>query len=415
VEHLKRFGLSRDPFSNEPHLDFWFETEGAAQARQRLVRCLRQGKELCVLVGEVGAGTTTLARVVLEDLEPERFEVAMLVVGRAVEPAWLRAAVARQLGVAEPATGRSDAMRQLYERLVEIREQGRRAVLAIDEAHGLAGSDALAELLALLNFEADEARLLSAVLIGPPELERALAHEPGLLGRVELRVRLAALGAEEARAYLAHRIAIAGGDPGILPPAVMDAIAERATGLPRRMNALADATLFETHLARRPRPTVVDVERAARDLPWCQSSAETLSGISPAALGLEEREAKPDAAEVADPDEDTLDRRTRLAASAALAGVGAPDLVPDGDPGERTIARRPSVPLDVTLREEEMDAEVEAATTGPGHTAPGAWRRAEPADGTQEPEEAGALPDEAEIDGLFVDLVDEEPAPRRRR
>ena len=107
MEHLERFGLARDPFRNEPQLDFWYESSPAAEARARLLRCLRQGKELTVLCGEVGSGTTTLARTLLDELDPDGYEVGMLVVGRGVEPAWLRSAVARQLGIAEPASGRA--------------------------------------------------------------------------------------------------------------------------------------------------------------------------------------------------------------------------------------------------------------------------------------------------------------------
>ena len=270
MEHLERFGLSQDPFRNDSQLDFYFESASHGHAKQRLLRCLRQGKELCVLIGEVGSGTTTLARVLFEELDPERFEAGMLVVARGIEAAWLRTAIARQLGIEDPSPERAAAVRQLYERLVALHEQGRRAIVAIDEAQALAGSEALADLVALLNFEHEDTRLLSAVLIGSPALEEALAREPALLGRVELRVRLEPLSASDARAYLAHRIRVAGGDPSILTAEVMDAIASRAAGIPRRINALADNALFEAHLAAHRRATVADVERAARDLPWAR-------------------------------------------------------------------------------------------------------------------------------------------------
>ena len=86
MEHLERFGLEREPFRNEPQPDFWFESRGAADARARLLRCLRQGKELSVLCGEVGAGTTTLARRVLDDLDPDVFEVGLLVFSNGAAP-----------------------------------------------------------------------------------------------------------------------------------------------------------------------------------------------------------------------------------------------------------------------------------------------------------------------------------------
>jgi len=377
VEHLERFGLSRDPFRNDSQLDFYFESASHAHAKQRLVRCLRQGKELCVLVGEVGSGTTTLARVLFEELEPERFEAGMLVVARGIEAAWLRTAIARQLGIEDPSPERAAAVRQLYERLVALHEQGRRAIVAIDEAQALAGSEALADLVALLNFEHEDTRLLSAVLIGSPALETALAREPALLGRVELRVRLEPLSPPDARAYLAHRIGVAGGNPAILSAEVMDAIAARASGIPRRMNALADNALFEAHLAAHRRATVADVERAARDLPWARGGKEVALEIDEPDLGAQ------------------LDEQVASALEEPTELMEAP-----APPRRRPMpARTPD--LDSTIRAGEFDEGL-LETDAPDQTQPGAWRTAAPVAPKREP-----LADEDELDGLFVDLVDE--------
>lgn len=428
MEHLERFGLSQDPFRNEPQLDFYFESEAHAHAKQRLLRCLRQGKELCVLVGEVGSGTTTLARALFDQLDPDRFEAGMLVVARGIEPAWLRTAIARQLGIEEPATERAAGVRQLYERLVAIREQGRRAVVAIDEAQALAGSEALEDLMTLLNFEHDEARLLSAVLIGSPQLEAALAH---LLGRVDLRVRLEALSQSDARAYIGHRLRVAGGDAAIFAPTVMDAIAVRASGIPRRINTLADNALFEAHLAGRSRPSEADVERAARDLPWARTEEDTLSGVSGARAaqaadddglppafprrgdtGSSQRGGRNaldlDRSELADlePDlgESVAEAIAESARSASAARARSRDPEPAraaGAPGPRR-PQPPSVPeLERTMRAEDFD-EALLETDTPEHTQPGKWRTPKPLDETKPP-----MPDEEELDGLFVDLVDE--------
>ncbi len=401
MEYLERFGLSRDPFRNEPQLEFWFENRAASEARARLLRCLQQGKELSVLCGEVGSGTSTLTRIVLDELDPDRFEVGMVVVGRGVEPAWLRRAVASQLGIEAPATDRADAMRQLYERLVELRQAGRRAVIAIDEAQALAGSEALGELVAMLNFEADDALLLSVLLVGSADLDAMLARESSLLGRCDLRVRLGALGGAEARAYLAHRIRVAGGEPALLASDVADTIAERAGGLPRRMNALADNTLFEAHLAGRELPAVVDVERAARDLPWAQTSVDTTSDLSRVSSDSDEvSEPKPDAAPAFRSGGAALDRQARAAAHAALAAIDVPDL--DAELGD---------PL-----EEEMEGTLEESRPPePDPRASRTWTRQRLA--TLDDEVIGSappVPDESEIDGLFVDLVDAESDPPSR-
>ena len=86
MDHLEHFGLARDPFRNEVQLDFWFASRGHVDVGRRLRRCVEQGKELCVLVGEVGSGTTTVARALIEQLDPDRFEAGLLVPSRGVDP-----------------------------------------------------------------------------------------------------------------------------------------------------------------------------------------------------------------------------------------------------------------------------------------------------------------------------------------
>jgi hypothetical protein len=69
--------------------------------------------------------------------------------------------------------------------------------------------------------------------------------------------------------------------------------------------------------------------------------------------------------------------------------------------------RRPLPPgapdLERTIRAEEFDEGL-LETDAPDQTQPGAWRTADPVD--PKPRRA-AVPDEDELDGLFVDLVDE--------
>jgi type II secretory pathway predicted ATPase ExeA len=62
VEHLSTFGLTRDPFANEPQLDLFFESQSVREAATRLRRAAQQGKGLVVLTGAGGLGKTMLVR-----------------------------------------------------------------------------------------------------------------------------------------------------------------------------------------------------------------------------------------------------------------------------------------------------------------------------------------------------------------
>ena len=56
MEHLQHFGLTQDPFSNEPDLRFFFESGSHRDAQRRVERGLRQHKGLTLLTGDGGMG-----------------------------------------------------------------------------------------------------------------------------------------------------------------------------------------------------------------------------------------------------------------------------------------------------------------------------------------------------------------------
>jgi type II secretory pathway predicted ATPase ExeA len=269
VEHLQHFGLAADPFRNEPLLSLFLETTPHRDALRRLERGVRQAKGLSLLLGEVGSGKTMVVRRLLESLEEEVFEASMLVVlNESADPGWMLRRFAAQLGVEAPAPEREALLAQIYDQLAVVREDGRHAVLIIDDAQALAAARTRAEVGALLKLEYEERRLLSVVLAGTPRLEAALAADPVLAHRVDVKVRLQPLDAASAASYLTHRIARAGGRREVLDAGAVGALHQIGRGLPGLMNTLADNALFEAFLCGRERVTRVDVERAARDLAW---------------------------------------------------------------------------------------------------------------------------------------------------
>lgn len=269
MEHLQHFGLRRDPFCNEPIPDHFLEIAPHRDALRRLTRGVHQRRGLCVLSGQVGSGKTTAVRQLLETLEEELFEASMMVVLNAsADAAWIMTRFAKQLGIEEPPPEREALLAQIYEQLAIVREDSRHAVLIIDDAEALAAGRVLADVCGLLKLEYEDRRLLTLVLAGGPPLEAALAAEPGLAARIEVKVRLEALDRPAARDYLMRRIQGAGGTVSIVGQDAMDAIHGLGQGLPGRMNTLADNALFEAFLASRTEVTRTDVERAHRDLGW---------------------------------------------------------------------------------------------------------------------------------------------------
>jgi type II secretory pathway predicted ATPase ExeA len=267
VTYLEFYQLSQEPFSNAPVARFYYSSAQHAQALMRLMHAVQGMKGLAVLVGDIGAGKTTLARRLLDNLPEDEYEAALLVIIHSgITANWLLRRIALQLGVESPAEEKLALLSQLYQRLVRIYEQGKKAVVLIDEAQMLATREIMEEFRGLLNLEVPERKLISFVFFGLPEIEENLRLDPPLSQRVALRYRLEPLTAEATEAYVKHRLKLAGASRVPFTPEAVAAVHRFSRGTPRLINTLCDNALFEGFVARQADVDEALVERVARDL-----------------------------------------------------------------------------------------------------------------------------------------------------
>ena len=267
MSYLDHYGLAQEPFSNAPVARFYYSSAQHAQALMRLTHAVSQMKGLAVLVGDIGAGKTTLARRLLDSLPEDEYEAALLVIVHSgITAQWLLRRIALQLGVENPAEEKLALLSQLYQRLLRIHEAGKKAVVLIDEAQMLATREIMEEFRGLLNLEIPERKLLSFVFFGLPEIEDNLKLDPPLAQRVALRYRLDPLSAEATEAYVCHRLRLAGAPRVPFTAEAIAALHRFSHGTPRVINTLCDNALFEGFLAKARDVDAPLVERLARDL-----------------------------------------------------------------------------------------------------------------------------------------------------
>ncbi|KIH76757.1 type II secretion system protein A [Geoalkalibacter ferrihydriticus] len=244
--YLEHFGLEHEPFSNAPDARFYFDSEQHVQALRRLRFAVDSNKGLGVVVGDIGTGKTTLARRMLDYLDPDRYQSSLLImVHSGITPEWLLSHIAVQMGVSSPAADRLVMLRQLYERLLEIDAEGRRAVVLIDEAQMLQTRELMEEFRGLLNLEIPGRKLLNILFFGLPELEENLRLDPPLAQRVAVRCRLSPLTPRTTASYIWHRLQIAGGGRMVFEADAVAAVHQFSRGVPRLINTLCDNCLFE--------------------------------------------------------------------------------------------------------------------------------------------------------------------------
>lgn len=267
MNYLDFYELTQEPFSNAPVSRFYYGSAQHAQALMRLTHAVSNMKGLAVLVGDIGAGKTTLARRMLDSLPEEEYEAALLVIIHSgITASWLLRRIALQLGVESPAEEKLALLSQLYQRLVKIYEEGKKAVVLIDEAQMLASREIMEEFRGLLNLEVPERKLLSFVFFGLPEIEEHLRLDPPLAQRVALKYRLESLKAEDTEAYVRHRLRLAGASRVPFLAAAIERIHAHSRGTPRLINTICDNALFEGFVARTRDIDDRAVDRVAADL-----------------------------------------------------------------------------------------------------------------------------------------------------
>ncbi len=249
MDYLDFYNLKEHPFSNIVDSRFYYNSSQHSQAVVKLKHAIDARRGLSVVVGDIGAGKTTLARKLLEELDEKSYEAALLVIiHSSVSSEWLLKKLALQLGVKEVKESKVEVLGQIYGRLAEIYEQGRIAVILMDEVQMLKSREIMEEFRGLLNMEFAEGKMVNLVLFGLTGMEDILSLDEPLKQRVSMRIRLSALSEEEAKSYMLHRLEVAGARNGLFTPAAFHAVYNCSKGLPRLINTICDNALLDGFL-----------------------------------------------------------------------------------------------------------------------------------------------------------------------
>jgi len=267
MDYLEFFGLNKEPFSNAPDVRFYYNSAQHQKAMLRLTYAVDSMKGFAILIGDIGTGKTTLARMMLDNLPEEAYESALLVIIHSgITADWLLKKIALQLGVEDPSDEKIKVLSQIYNRLMELDQQGKKAVVLVDEAQMLKSRELMEEFRGLSNLEVPGRKLITFVFFGLPEIEENLKLDPPLLQRVALKYRLEPLNEDSTDAYIRHRLRISGSNGCFFTPEAISAVHIFSRGIPRMINTICDNSLFEAYLMKNRSVSQEIIESVARDL-----------------------------------------------------------------------------------------------------------------------------------------------------
>ncbi len=284
------FGLAERPFDLTPSPKFLVLIESHREALRNLEYAIASRKGLALLIGEAGAGKTTVIRAAVER-QPTRVHCVHL-----NNPTLSRAEfvemLAGRFGLSSRAAASKTFMLAELEEMLQARAAcGETSVLIVDEAQSLP-LDLLEEIRLLANIETDAEKLLTVVIAGQPELADRLNQRElrQLKQRVALRCELKPLTSTQTAEYLAGRIRAAGGVAArVFTREAVTAIHEGAGGIPRTINVIADNALLGgfaagVHPVGRDivREVCRDFDLSVRPSPTPGPAAGTAPAIDPA-------------------------------------------------------------------------------------------------------------------------------------
>ncbi|MFK4763635.1 AAA family ATPase [Desulfobaculum sp. SPO524] len=272
MEYYGILGFGREPFSNSPDPDFFYQSEGHMDCLHRVEIAIRLRRGLNIVLGEVGLGKTTLCRQLLRNLDVEDAETHLI-----LDPSFdssrelLRWLCTEFTGEAPGPEAGSWEMKEAIKSALFTKavDKGALVVLIVDEGQKIS-ADCLEILRELLNYETNSAKLLQIVLFAQPEFTTLLYAMDNVRDRVNEHITLRPLTLAETTRMVEHRIALAAetyDTPVLFSRGAYTALYEATSGHPRKVVALCHKVILALIMKKGTKADAALVRACAKSLP----------------------------------------------------------------------------------------------------------------------------------------------------
>jgi len=270
--YLDLFKLKELPFRLSPDPQFLYLSKQHARAKAYMESTIWFTDGFVVITGEIGSGKTTLIESFLREIQTD--VVVAQINQTQVSAVDFLQAVLVQFGFSPFRMKKAELIATLNNFLIEQYGAGRKVLLIVDEAQNLS-LRVLEEIRLLSGVETTKEKVLRIILAGQPELNEKL-DAPELIQlaqRIRLRFHLQMLSASETRAYIQHRLEVAGAaDRQIFMEDTFPEIYRYTGGTPRLVNTLCDTAMMAAYTANRDVVTLGDIASAIDELQWVEFS-----------------------------------------------------------------------------------------------------------------------------------------------
>ncbi len=292
MKYYELFGLSAEPFSNSPDPEFFFPARKHIECLHRLEISLRLRRGLNIVLGEVGAGKSTLCRQLLKTLSSSEEIVPRLLLDPYFSSPVEFLSVLHELICGQPPSADSSeweikeaVKHQLFHLGVE---QGKVVTLLMDEGQKIP-EECLELLRELLNYETNTNKLLQIVIFAQSEFEWTINKFPNLVDRVNELYSLQPLNFMESVSLIRFRLKAAHDNsqqPALFSPLAYLAIYRATGGYPRKIITLCHKVMLALIIHKRKKATWSFVQTCARERSPVPSPQKSLHPFLQAAFIL---------------------------------------------------------------------------------------------------------------------------------
>ncbi len=258
MDYFTILNLDREPFSNSPDPDFFFQSRQHVDCLQKLELALRLKRGLNIVIGAVGAGKTTLCRTLLKKFSADNTIESHLILDPSFNSPLAFLENICTMIVGKDITGnvehrfKEQIKHHLFQKGVD---EEKTVILIIDEGQKLP-LFCLEILREFLNYETNDHKLLQIVLFAQEEFQGILDRRANLADRVNLIHFLGPMSLDDTRQMISFRIKHASSQP--LPPQLFTALALRAIyhatgGYPRKIINLCHQCMLALIVQNRTR------------------------------------------------------------------------------------------------------------------------------------------------------------------
>jgi len=265
--YLDYWKLERNPFDNVPDPHMYFPEHSTVEGTvSELLFAIEEANEcLAVVVGDVGLGKTMSMRVVLNELDHEKYRIAYITNPDVTFNQLLRDIIGQLEGERCELKNREALLEEFNTFLFRVSDAGQKVLIFIDEGNALR-SVSLEGLRLLTNMQEDEKNLFTLIIAGQPKLARMLRdpRRANIYQRIGVFCNLEPMeSVETVESYVRYRLAVAGAKESFFDRSGYQAVFERSGGIPRLINRLCKLSLKAAETNEMPLVTGELVDRVA--------------------------------------------------------------------------------------------------------------------------------------------------------